>query len=150
MVRPTQTPTPTSTPPSRSLRILYADDMPELREVARLSLSREGHGIECYADGAQALARVKADAGFDVVMTDHHMPGMTGLELVKALRDLNFPGKIMVFSSELSTEVAREYQRLGVDRILYKPVFPSMLRQELAELYRPRNATLRHLSATAV
>ncbi|HVU26025.1 MAG TPA: response regulator [Opitutus sp.] len=35
----------------RPLRILYADDMLELREVVRLALSRGGHQIECVADG---------------------------------------------------------------------------------------------------
>jgi CheY-like chemotaxis protein len=119
----------------RFLRICYADDMLELREVARLSLSREGHGIECYPDGAQALARVTADPTFDLVITDHHMPVLNGLGFVTALRNLEFAGKIMVFSSELSLEVAKEYNRLGVDRILYKPVFPSTLRQALAELF---------------
>lgn len=109
--------------------------MPELREVARLSFSRDGHGIECYCDGDQALKRITADRSFDLVITDHHMPMMNGLEFVTALRGIEFPGKIMVFSSELSLEVAREYQRQRVDRILYKPVFPSMLRQVLGELF---------------
>ena len=121
--------------PKRFLRILYADDMRELRDVMRISLSREGHGIECVADGTLAIARVMADHGFDLVITDHHMPGMNGLELVGRLREQLFPGKIMVFSSELGEAVATEYRRLQVDRILYKPVYPSVVRQTLAELF---------------
>lgn len=109
--------------------------MRELREVARISLSREGHGIECVADGALALARVKADSGFDLVITDHHMPNMNGLEFVTALRQIGFAGRILVFSSELSSAVANEYRKLQVDHILYKPVFPSVLRQTLAKLF---------------
>jgi CheY-like chemotaxis protein len=122
----------------RPLRILYADDMPELRDVARLSLTRDGHDIECHPDGAQAFARVAADPKFDLIMTDHHMPNMNGLEFVGALRQLGYAGKIMVFSSELSKETERDYVRLRVDRILYKPVFPSTLRQTLAELFGPK------------
>jgi CheY-like chemotaxis protein len=130
------TPDPASTPTKkRFLRILYADDMRELREVARISFSREGHGIECVSDGAQALARVGADPHFDLVITDHHMPAMNGLELVRGLRAMAFPGKILVFSSELNPKVAAEYRELGVDGILFKPVFPSVLRQTLAELF---------------
>ena len=109
--------------------------MPELRDVARLSLSRDGHQIECFADGGQALTRVNADPTIDLVMTDHHMPRMNGLELVTALRNSGYAGKIMVFSSELSVETAEDSERLGVDRILYKPVFPSTLRQALLELF---------------
>jgi len=125
----------TSVLPRRFLRILYADDLRELREVARISLSREGHGIECVADGSLALARVIADPGFDLVITDHHMPAMNGLELVTRLREQDFAGKILVFSSELSAAVAADYTRLKVDHILYKPVYPSVLRQVLHELF---------------
>ena len=63
------------------------------------------------------------------------MPNMNGLEFVTKLRELAFPGKIMVFSSELSEAVAQEYWKQKVDRILYKPVFPSMLRESLKELF---------------
>lgn len=123
--------------PKRFLRILYADDVRELREVARISFSREGHGIECVEDGAHALNRVMADPAFDLVITDHHMPNLNGLELVKGLRQLGFGGKIMVFSSELDPAVADEYRKLVVDRILFKPIFPSALRATLAELFPP-------------
>jgi two-component system, chemotaxis family, chemotaxis protein CheY len=119
----------------RFLRILYADDVRELRELARLSFSRDGHGIECVIDGLAALNRIKADASFDLVITDHHMPNMNGLELVRELRDVGYRGKIMVFSSELNPDVAVEYQKFGIDRILYKPVYPSALRFVLAEIF---------------
>ena len=120
---------------SRCLRILYADDLRELRELARLSFGRDGHGVECVEDGSLALARIAEDPTFDLVITDHHMPIMNGLELVTRLRQENFAGKIMVFSSELSDAIAREYRRFEVDRILYKPVLPSALRHALAELF---------------
>ncbi len=128
---------PAVSPPAQKkfLRILYADDLRELRDVARISFSRDGHGIECVDDGLIALNRVMADPNFDLVITDHHMPNMNGLELVKGLRKLEFPGKIIVFSSELGPQVAGEYRKLNVDRILYKPIFPSALRQTLAELF---------------
>lgn len=119
----------------RTLRILYADDVRELRDIAHASLSREGHGVECVADGDLALTRFIHDRDFDLIITDHHMPNMNGLEFVTHLRQLNFAGRIMVFSSELGEAVARQYRALHVDRILYKPVFPSTLRKVLADLF---------------
>ncbi len=121
----------------RPLRILYADDVRELRDVARISLTREGHEIECVDDGAAALEKISPEANLDLVITDHHMPRLNGLELVKALRTAPAPyaGKIIVFSSELSPEVARKYREFAVDRILYKPVFPSQLREVLRDLF---------------
>ncbi|MES2695595.1 MAG: response regulator [Verrucomicrobiota bacterium] len=125
----------TTTGSKRFLRILYADDLHELREVARISFSRDGHGIECVPDGLHALDRIQADPGFDLVITDHHMPQMNGLALVRALREIEYRGKIIVFSSELDPLVAAAYRELHVDRMLFKPVFPSVLRQTLADLF---------------
>jgi CheY-like chemotaxis protein len=140
---PTTTAPITTAPPivKRSLRIIYADDLQELRDVARISFGRDGHQIECVADGARALDRLKEDAAFDLLITDHHMPNMNGLELVTQLREHVFRGKIMVFSSELSESIARQYREQKVDRILYKPVFPSMLRESLKELFPPAALT---------
>src|SRR5688500_6983839 len=102
MVPSTMSPLPAgasapSVAPKRRLRILYADDLRELREVASMSFRRDGHDIECFPDGALALTRIKDDPAFDLVITDHHMPNLNGLEFVTQLRELNFPGKIMVF-----------------------------------------------------
>ena len=123
-------------PLPRPLRILYADDLRDLREVLRIALTREGHQIECHADGRMALERIMADyAAFDLLITDHHMPEMNGLELVTRLRQLPFHGKIMVFSSELGQELTDAYHDLKVDLVLHKPIFPSALRTALAELF---------------
>jgi CheY-like chemotaxis protein len=125
-------------PPKKMIRILYADDMRELREVARIALTREGHLIECVGDGQQALDRVSASPdAYDLVITDHHMPHLNGIELVTHLRTLPYSGKILIFCSELSPAVTETYNTLKVDRILYKPVFPSELRQVLADLFTP-------------
>jgi len=117
------------------MRVLYADDMRELRQLLEIVLGRDGHKVDSVADGHLALEQVKKDlAVYDVVITDHHMPTISGLELVAALRAINFPGKIIVFSSELSTEVDAGYRRHKVDHILPKPIFPSDLRAIFATL----------------
>lgn len=130
--------TPTATPfATTPLHILYADDVKELRDIARLSLSRIGHTVNCAEDGREALDRLLPDPNvFDLVITDHHMPTMNGLEFVKALRQTSFRGRLMVFCSELNPGVAAEYDRLGADRLLYKPILPATLRQVIAELFK--------------
>ena len=138
---PVARPAPAARAP-QSLRILYADDLRDLREVMRMALTREGHAIACVADGLLALELLTKDLNaFDLLITDHHMPGMDGLELVTRLRTLPFRGKIIVFSSELSASVNDAYRGLGVDLVLPKPIFPSVLRQKLAELFAPAMAS---------
>jgi two-component system, chemotaxis family, chemotaxis protein CheY len=122
-------------PTKKTRRILYADDLQELRDMVQITLARDGHAVACAADGLLAWERIAAEPGaFDLVITDHHMPNMNGLELVTRLRALPFAGKILLFSSGLSNEVCEAYHRLKVDYILHKPVFPHELRQALAKL----------------
>jgi CheY-like chemotaxis protein len=121
--------------PKKTFRILYADDMAELRTLVQISLGRDGHKVECVADGRPALELIRADPNsFDVLITDHHMTDLNGLELVTQVRTLSFLGKIIVFSSELSQEIGDAYQALKVDAVLYKPVMPGVLRHLLQDI----------------
>jgi two-component system, chemotaxis family, chemotaxis protein CheY len=129
-----------SSPPKKKLddrksrRVLYVDDMRELRDVARLALSKSGHKIECAPDGVDAFEMIKANHGaYDIVISDHHMATMNGLELATKLRELKYPGMIAIVSSELSELVADEYRSIGVERILYKPVALADLRSLVLE-----------------
>jgi two-component system, chemotaxis family, chemotaxis protein CheY len=125
----------TSSNAVKTFRILYADDMRELRDLAVITLGRDGHSVECVKDGQAALARISANpAAFDLLITDHHMPNMNGLELINQVRASAYRGKIIIFCSELSPDVNQAYVDLGVDEILYKPILPSELRRVLAKL----------------
>jgi two-component system chemotaxis response regulator CheY len=118
----------------KTKRVLYVDDMRELREVARLALTRAGHKVDCAPDGTDAFEMVKANpAAYDIVISDHHMTGMNGLELVMKLREIQFPGMIAVVSSELNSDVEEEYRRLGIEKILNKPVELAHLRALVLE-----------------
>lgn len=139
--------TPVTNPPApvavssagRPLRVLYADDMKELRDLITIVLSRDGHQVETVPDGAAAWERISASpSGYDLLITDHHMPMMNGLDLVGEVRRSNFGGKVMVFSSELSPTVHAAYRALGVDQVMLKPVFPNTLRGALRDLFAPK------------
>lgn len=122
------------------LRILYADDFIELRNFLHTLLTRDGHLVETVADGREALDWLRlAGPAVDLLITDHHMPNMNGLDLVRWVRRTSFAGKIIVFSSELGEAVHDEYRRLGVDLILPKPIFPVTLRRMLDELFAPEH-----------
>lgn len=120
--------------PNKALHIVHVDDLEPLRDILRATLGREGHQVESFADGASALARIKEDPqGFDVFISDHHMPKMNGLEVVRELRAINFPGRIFIFSSEIDEDVNDIYLQLKVDHVLPKPIVIPELKQLLAE-----------------
>ena len=95
----------------------------------------DGHAIECAADASQAMARLADQPfGFDLVITDHCMAGTSGLELVEWLRALAYTGKILVLTAEANPAISDAYRRLRVDGIVYKPTWPSELRQIVNDL----------------
>lgn len=106
---------------NRPLRILCAEDNALLGDVLLTLFARAGHWVEQVEDGLTAWDRVSQDLNsYDVIVTDHEMPGLTGLELVELLRQAAFRGRIIVHCSGLSHEDESRYRALGVDTILFK------------------------------
>ena len=101
--------------------VLCVDDDETVRTVLAQLLTSKGHNVSLAKSGAEALACVNA-VRFDVVITDSLMPQMTGLELVRSLRSIAYPGKIIVFSGGLSPEAVTAYEALKVDMIARKPL----------------------------
>lgn len=99
-----------------------AEDNPDIAAVMKTGLCHAGHFVECVADGAEALERIKAQPDFfDVLITDHRMPRATGLMLVRSLRDSGFVGWIIVHCSGLTERDAAAYKVLAVERLFDKP-----------------------------
>jgi len=101
----------------------------------RDSLARDGHVVDSCSDGASAVAKIRTNpALYNVFISDHHMPKMNGLEVVRELRAMKFPGRIFIFSSEIDEDVNNIYLQLKVDHVLPKPIILSELRELLAEV----------------
>lgn len=106
----------------KSLRVLCAEDDVHLAELLKRALERAGHLVECAADGQHALERLTAELKFfDVLITDHRMPRLSGLKLVERIRQTDFSGKIIVHSSHLPEFDATAYLAFAVDHIFTKP-----------------------------
>jgi CheY-like chemotaxis protein len=105
------------------LRVLCVDDDEPIVLLLKRVLENAGHHAECARDGRAAFERVAADLDFfDLIVTDHDMPGVRGLRLVEKLREVKFPGRIIVHSSALRKEDLCAYRAFAVDHILTKPV----------------------------
>lgn len=103
-------------------RILAVEDETAVAQFLALVLCGPRCKVTTACDGQDALAKIDA-AGcpFDIVITDHRMPRMTGLELVRELRARNFPGKIAVLSAHLAEANIHAYEEQNVDLMLAKP-----------------------------
>jgi two-component system sensor histidine kinase RpfC len=120
----------------RKLRILAADDNPTNREVLGKILERGGHVATIVEDGEQALDAVERQA-FDVVLLDRNMPGMGGMEALKAMRLITLAGgrlPIAMLSADVTPEARREALEAGFDAFLPKPIEAARLLDEVQAL----------------
>jgi DNA-binding response OmpR family regulator len=117
------------------LKILAVDDEPSIAQSMRFIFERPLYEFSSAQDGETALARLAAEPSpFDVIITDNNMPGITGVELVRHLRECSFAGKIMVLSAHLSTDVRAAYNELDVDVMIEKPFSIKALRKAMDQL----------------
>lgn len=117
------------------LDILLAEDERSVAFSIVFVLKTDGHNVQVVADGWQALASVNVEPDrFGLLITDHSMPGMTGVELIQRLREESFHGKVMVLSAHLSPENRAAYEALAVDAMVSKPFDVHELRATITRL----------------
>ena len=122
---------------SDPLQILVVEDEKAAAHMIAMILGGPASKVATARSGWEALIKIGASARpFDVVITDHRMPRMTGLQLVSRLREQNFGGKILVLSAYLSDEDIRAYEELNVDMMMSKPFDFDELQRAMAVLNR--------------
>lgn len=117
--------------------ILTVDDSLSVRQVVKLTLSRTGHAVVEATNGAEGLAKAKAQR-FDLVITDLNMPVMNGLEMIRALRALpTFVGTPIVFlTTESDAGIKQQAKAAGATGWITKPFTPEQLSSVVAKLVR--------------
>ncbi len=117
------------------MKILVVEDEKALAHMMALILGGPAAKVVEASNGFEALMKIGASAQpFDVVITDHCMPRVGGLELVRRLRIRQFAGKILVVSGHLSDEDIAAYESLGVDMMMSKPFDFEELQDAMAVL----------------
>jgi two-component system response regulator PilR (NtrC family) len=101
-------------------RILVVDDEESIREFLEIMLKKEGYEVTCAEDGLKAKDLL-AKKAFDMVISDLQMPNMTGLELLKHVKE-TYPDLVfMMITAFGTTESAVEAMKIGAYDYLTKP-----------------------------
>ncbi|HZS07780.1 MAG TPA: response regulator, partial [Blastocatellia bacterium] len=101
-------------------KILITDDELSMRELLELVFKREGHQITSAASGREALAAMEKDS-FDLIITDVKMPDLTGIDLLKAVREQSPDTMVIMMTAFATINTAREAFKLGADDFIQKP-----------------------------
>lgn len=135
LIRPAAAPLPTSTPPTdfAGRRILVVDDIATNRLVATTYLRGMAAWVEEVASGAAALQAIAANRP-DLVLLDLHMPGLSGVETLAAIRALPGPYlPVVAMTADASAADRMQYLSAGLDGYLTKPLTLETLRLGLAK-----------------
>lgn len=92
---------------------MVVDDDRDVRESLQLSLSLEGWEVLVAEDGERALACLRSVEP-DVVILDHQMPGMSGLECAEAIKAMGSAAQVLMFSALIDAATVEAARELGV------------------------------------
>lgn len=121
------------------LRVVIADDHAVVRQGIRIVLE-EIPGLEVVAEAADGDTALKLTQQHepDVVVLDVTMPGKTGLEVAKELRDAGQKVRILILSMHDDPEYVLQAVRAGADGYVLKDVAPAELRRAIASVSQGR------------
>ncbi len=106
-------------------RILVVDDDPQIRRVLKVTLSGQGFEVDDAKNGDVALEKLR-DARFDLVLLDINMPGMSGLDVCRAIRSSSEIAIIMLTVRDDESDTV-EALDAGADDYVTKPFKPTEL-----------------------
>ena len=126
-------------PRGRGERILFVDDEGVLLFVGTMNLEQNGYRVTGMPSGEAALRELQREPnGYDLVVTDLSMPGISGLQFAQQIREVRPDIPVILTSGYVSPEDKLKADRLGIRAILTKPVNTKELLATLAEVFEER------------
>ncbi len=107
--------------------ILIIDDEETMRDSCRQTLSRDGNRIEVAESGSKGLSLLEAES-FDLVILDLKMPGLSGMEVLKKIKQNDPEAMVVVITGYATIESAVEAMKNGAYDFIPKPFTPESLR----------------------
>ncbi len=120
-----------------SVRLLIAEDEKNLGSVLQKELERAGHEVTLVHD-AEAAIKAAHDAEFDVALLDIMMPGRSGLEVLREVRQQEQPPEVLMMTGHATVETALQAMKLGAYDYLTKPCHIRELEAIITKAYEKR------------
>ncbi len=108
--------------PGGSEKLLVVDDELSLRRLLETAFSRKGYTVTTAGNGLEAIELIGDPArAFDAVLLDLNMPGATGLEVFKVIRNSRPALPVLVLSGHLTPGIRAEFNEIGQTDFVQKP-----------------------------
>jgi DNA-binding NtrC family response regulator len=104
----------------KKMKILIADDDKNLRKVLANELADAGYEVAQTDNGIKAIQLLEKD-DYDVLLLDLNMPGMSGMEILKNIREIDIPAEVIILTAYATVSTAVEAMKNGAYDYLTKP-----------------------------
>ncbi|PSC02589.1 hypothetical protein SLNSH_23215 [Alsobacter soli] len=117
----------------RTKKVLVVDDQKSMRGLLRFALLQMGFETIDGAESGEEAIKKLTTVRYDLIITDMHMGGVSGLGLLKAVRShpVLRGTPVIMATSETSSDTVRQAKQLGVDAFILKPVEPAALQSRV-------------------
>jgi CheY-like chemotaxis protein len=122
---------------TRKKRILVIEDDREMRSLLQDFLEEEGCAVGCVEDGSEAFRKLAREK-FDLIITDIRMPGLSGLDILPGLKQIQPGISIILITAFGSEDIEQRVLERGGDAYLEKPLHLEELKMLVNRLLSPR------------
>ncbi|MFQ3661084.1 MAG: ATP-binding protein [Chloroflexaceae bacterium] len=143
---------PLATPPlpSSSARVLIADDDATMSSFCARALSAGGHTVVTVAEAETAIAALREQGPFDLLLADIKMPGRSGLELARIAREIDPAIAVVIMTGHSTIDTLHASVRRGVADYLTKPFEITELRLAVEQALHKRSLLQESLRVRAL
>ncbi len=125
---------------SKDMKFLVVDDFSTMRRIIKNLLNDLGYANVVEADDGQTALPILQGGGIDFLITDWNMPGMPGLDLLKAVRADPKLAKlpVLMLTAEAKREQIIEAAKAGVNGYVIKPFTAATLKEKIDKILEQR------------
>lgn len=127
----------------KNMKILIVDDYSTMRRIIKNVLHEIGFDNTDEADDGQTALPMLQNGGYDFLITDWNMPGMQGIDLLKAVRAGEKTAKlpVLLVTAEAKRDQIVKAAECGVNGYIVKPFTPETLKEKISKIFERLGAT---------
>lgn len=130
-------------------KILIVDDDTDLRDWIAAVLQGANYGVEVLPDG-EGILKLLALGVIDLALIDHHLPGQSGLSLVREIHAASNSTPVVMLTGDPSQQLAVQALRAGAIDFIGKPIDPDYLKIVVARTLNSGSKSLKNTAFRAL